>query len=278
MEQIAPVRERCAVIGPRFTSPFTGTNRARRRPDRFPGDERLRLKRSCSISHLTSSRSAHRARALIRFRNRVGIGVREESGVAQAETDGATMYDTMIVGGEVVDPGAGLQGALDVAIGDGRIVDVAPNLDRSAAREVIDASGADRDPRAGRPAHPRLLGRDLLGHRGRSGRGAHRGDDLARRRLVGFVLLARVSPLHRRAEPDAHLRAVESLLDRPDRADLGVRQPRLLRPRSGGDDRRCQPGPDPRHQGAHRQEHHPRRRYPRAGAGRGSWPTGSVCR
>jgi dihydroorotase len=62
--------------------------------------------------------------------------------VAQAETDGVTMVDTIIVGGEVVDPGAGLQGALDIAIDDGRIVDVAPNLDRSAARDVIDASGA----------------------------------------------------------------------------------------------------------------------------------------
>ena len=62
--------------------------------------------------------------------------------MAQAETGGVTTYDTLIVGGEVVDPGAGLQGALDVAIRDGRIVDVAPNLDRTVAREVIDASGA----------------------------------------------------------------------------------------------------------------------------------------
>ena len=46
--------------------------------------------------------------------------------MAQAETGGATKYDTLIVGGEVVDPGAGLQGSLDVAIRDGRIVDVAP--------------------------------------------------------------------------------------------------------------------------------------------------------
>ena len=54
---------------------------------------------------------------------------------------GSHMYDTLIVGGEVVDPGAGLQGALDVAIRDGRIAAVGPNLDRSAARETIDASG-----------------------------------------------------------------------------------------------------------------------------------------
>jgi dihydroorotase len=59
-------------------------------------------------------------------------------------TDGARepkMYDTLIVGGEVVDPDAGLGGPLDVAIRDGRIAEVAPHLDRAAAREVIDASG-----------------------------------------------------------------------------------------------------------------------------------------
>jgi dihydroorotase len=51
-------------------------------------------------------------------------------------------YDPLIGGGEVVDPGAGLQGALDVGIRDGRIAEVGEGLDRSAAREVIDAAGA----------------------------------------------------------------------------------------------------------------------------------------
>jgi dihydroorotase len=51
------------------------------------------------------------------------------------------MYDTLIVGGEVVDPGAGLQGALDVGIEDGRVVEVAAGLDRKRAKEVIDATG-----------------------------------------------------------------------------------------------------------------------------------------
>lgn len=50
------------------------------------------------------------------------------------------IYDTLIAGGEVVDPAADLLGKLDVAIRDGRVVEVAPNLDRAAAREVIDAS------------------------------------------------------------------------------------------------------------------------------------------
>lgn len=50
-------------------------------------------------------------------------------------------YDILITGGEVVDPGSGLTGHLDVAISDGRIAAVAANLDRAQAREVIDASG-----------------------------------------------------------------------------------------------------------------------------------------
>jgi len=58
------------------------------------------------------------------------------------ETETARGYDTVIAGGQVVDPGSGLEGHLDVAIRDGRVVDVAPNLDRSQAGEVIDASGA----------------------------------------------------------------------------------------------------------------------------------------
>ena len=41
----------------------------------------------------------------------------------------------------MVDPGAGLQGMLDVAIRDGRVAEVAPNLDQSQARNVIDATG-----------------------------------------------------------------------------------------------------------------------------------------
>ena len=56
-------------------------------------------------------------------------------------SQGTTRYDTLIVGGEVVDPGAGLAGNLDVAIKDGRVVEVAPHLARGDAAAVIDASG-----------------------------------------------------------------------------------------------------------------------------------------
>ncbi|MFN8589987.1 MAG: amidohydrolase/deacetylase family metallohydrolase [Thermomicrobiales bacterium] len=56
-------------------------------------------------------------------------------------SQGTTRYDTLIVGGEVVDPGAGLAGNLDVAIKDGRVVEVAPHLAQRDAAAVIDASG-----------------------------------------------------------------------------------------------------------------------------------------
>jgi len=52
-----------------------------------------------------------------------------------------TRYDTLIVGGRVVDPGAGLVGRLDVAIADGRVAAVAPDLDPATARRTIDAGG-----------------------------------------------------------------------------------------------------------------------------------------
>lgn len=50
-------------------------------------------------------------------------------------------YDTLIVDGEVLDPGSGLAGRYDVAIAAGRIAAVAPALDRRGATRVIDASG-----------------------------------------------------------------------------------------------------------------------------------------
>lgn len=53
----------------------------------------------------------------------------------------AARFDTIIKGGEVIDPAGGLGGRHDVAITDGRIVEVAADLDPDSAREVIDASG-----------------------------------------------------------------------------------------------------------------------------------------
>lgn len=58
------------------------------------------------------------------------------------ETEGSTggRYDLVIKGGEVVDPGSGFSGKLDVAIAGGRIAAVAAGIDPGAA-ERIDATG-----------------------------------------------------------------------------------------------------------------------------------------
>ena len=51
------------------------------------------------------------------------------------------MYDLLIKGGEVLDPGRSLRGRLDVAIVGGEIAAIAPGLAESDAREVVDARG-----------------------------------------------------------------------------------------------------------------------------------------
>jgi dihydroorotase len=52
-----------------------------------------------------------------------------------------THYDLLLQGGRVIDPARGVDGALDVAVGDGRIVAVGAGLPESAATEVVDARG-----------------------------------------------------------------------------------------------------------------------------------------
>jgi dihydroorotase len=81
------------------------------------------------------------ATALIRFPVWIVNGKKGMTIVSAATASEPKVYDTLIVGGEVVDPGAGLQGVLDVAIRDGRIAEVGPDLDRSKAREEVDATG-----------------------------------------------------------------------------------------------------------------------------------------
>lgn len=51
------------------------------------------------------------------------------------------LFDTIIAGGEVVDPGAGVAGRFDLAIAAGRVAAVAPRLDPARAARVIDARG-----------------------------------------------------------------------------------------------------------------------------------------
>lgn len=51
------------------------------------------------------------------------------------------IYDLLVRGGEVVDPAAGLSGALDIAVADGRVAQVAAGIDPALARQVVDATG-----------------------------------------------------------------------------------------------------------------------------------------
>ena len=50
-------------------------------------------------------------------------------------------YDLLIKGGEVLDPGRGLGGRLDVALAKGRIVELAEAIPASSAKEVFGAAG-----------------------------------------------------------------------------------------------------------------------------------------
>ncbi len=51
------------------------------------------------------------------------------------------MYDLLLTGGRVVDPAAGYNGTLDVAMQDGKIAHVAADIARDEAADVIDVSG-----------------------------------------------------------------------------------------------------------------------------------------
>lgn len=61
--------------------------------------------------------------------------------MGELETGRTPRFDTIIAGGEVIDPGSGLSGRLDVGIAGGKIAAVAANLDRGQAARVIDAAG-----------------------------------------------------------------------------------------------------------------------------------------
>ena len=51
------------------------------------------------------------------------------------------MIDTVIKGGTVVDPSQGIHAVQDLAIEDGKTAAVETSIDKSQAREVIDAKG-----------------------------------------------------------------------------------------------------------------------------------------
>jgi hypothetical protein len=71
-------------------------------------------------------------------------------------------YDLVIRGGEVVDPGSGLRGRMDVAIAGGKIAQVAPSLREADARKTISAKDRLVIPGARRCACAYL--RQLLGY------------------------------------------------------------------------------------------------------------------
>lgn len=50
-------------------------------------------------------------------------------------------YDLLLTGGEVIDPGAGLRGVMDIAIAGGKIAAVAPSLPANQALRTISAKG-----------------------------------------------------------------------------------------------------------------------------------------
>ena len=50
-------------------------------------------------------------------------------------------YDLLLTGGDVIDPGAGLRGVMDIGIAGGKIVAVAPSLPANQARQSISAKG-----------------------------------------------------------------------------------------------------------------------------------------
>jgi dihydroorotase len=53
----------------------------------------------------------------------------------------SVVVDLLVKGGDVLDPGSGLEGKLDVAVAGGVIVEVAPDLSAADASHVVDATG-----------------------------------------------------------------------------------------------------------------------------------------
>ena len=53
-------------------------------------------------------------------------------------------YDVVVKGGHVLDPGQGLDAQLDIAVQDGKIVAIQPDIPTTGATRVVDVRGASR--------------------------------------------------------------------------------------------------------------------------------------
>jgi dihydroorotase len=69
----------------------------------------------------------------------VALGAVVSPGCSRSSAADAAVYDLVIQGGRVIDPGSGRDGIFDVAVTGGRIARVAPAIDASRAARVVDA-------------------------------------------------------------------------------------------------------------------------------------------
>jgi dihydroorotase len=53
----------------------------------------------------------------------------------------AQQYDLVLPGGRVIDPGNGIDGCMDVAVSNGRIAAVQPDIPAARARRTLDVTG-----------------------------------------------------------------------------------------------------------------------------------------
>jgi dihydroorotase len=79
--------------------------------------------------------------ALPELRPASGFVGADLAAAAPAAGQAAASYDLLIKGGRVIDASQKLNGALDVAIANGKVAAVAANISANRAREVFDASG-----------------------------------------------------------------------------------------------------------------------------------------
>jgi dihydroorotase len=98
------------------------------------------LDRRGTVAHAGGGEPSTNLSAQGRRGERAGPGGAGEPGPGRPRRD-VSRFDLLLAGGEVLDPGGGHTGRLDVAVRGGRVADVAPDLPRGDAGEVVDATG-----------------------------------------------------------------------------------------------------------------------------------------